>query len=102
MGTVVSLEIDVLKPYDPPLVDFTERIEEAEAVESAAVTVIERDDEVQNVEVSLRGQHIDLAAITKIVEEQGASVHSVDRVVCAQANDKIDHPPGDGGATDHE
>jgi hypothetical protein len=102
MGSVVYLVVDVLKPYDPSLVDFAERIEEADAVERAAVTVLERDDEVQNVEVSLQGEDIDQDRITEIVENQGASVHSVDQVVCGQRLDDIEKLLGVRQSADHE
>ena len=102
MGTVVYLVIDVLKPYDPPLVDFAERIEEADAVERVAVNVLERDDEVQNVEVSLQGEDIDQGRITEIVENQGASVHSVDQVVCGQPLDGLERLISDRPSAGHE
>jgi hypothetical protein len=102
MGTVVYLVVDVLKPYDPPLVDFAERLEGADAVERVAVTVLERDDEVQNVEVSLQGEDIEQERIIETVENQGASVHSVDQVVCGQPFDGIERLISDRPSAGHE
>jgi hypothetical protein len=102
MGSVVYLVVDVLKPYDPSLVDFAERLEEADAVDRVSVNVLERDDEVQNVEVSLQGEDIDQERITEIVENQGASVHSVDQVICGQPLNGVERLFSDRPSAGHE
>lgn len=82
MVSVRSVVIDVLKPHDPPLVAFTERLGETETVTSVTTSLIELDQEVQNIEASVEGDDVDVAAVESAVEELGGTVHSVDEVTC--------------------
>ncbi|WP_277556149.1 DUF211 domain-containing protein [Halobaculum limi] len=82
MAVVRRIVVDVLKPHSPPLVEFTERISETEGVESTHARLIEFDREVQNIEVTVEGSDVDYDAVEETVEEIGASIHSIDEVVC--------------------
>jgi hypothetical protein len=84
MTSVRRLVIDVLKPHDPPLVDFTQRVSETDGVEGVTSTLIELDQEVQNVKITFEGSALDADAIEATVEELGATVHSVDQVACGE------------------
>jgi len=84
MATVRRLVLDVLKPHDPPLVAFTDRIAEVGGVVGVSTTLIELDREVQNVEVTLEGDELDVAAIEAAIEQLGGTVHSVDQVACGE------------------
>ncbi|SHG94690.1 DUF211 domain-containing protein [Halobaculum gomorrense] len=89
MATVRKVVVDVLKPHAPPLVEFTERVSETAGVDSASSRLIELDRDVQNIEVTVEGVDVDYGAVVDAVEGIGATVHSVDEVVC-----------GDGPSTD--
>ena len=84
MVTVRRLVIDVLKPHDPPLLRFTGRLSETDGVEGVNATLIELDQEVQNVKVTLEGPDLDFEAIEATVEGLGGTVHSVDEVACGE------------------
>jgi len=82
MASVRRLVLDVLKPHDPPLVDFSNQIARVDGVAGVTCSLIELDREVQNVEVTLEGEDLDLAAIEETVEGLGGTVHSIDLVAC--------------------
>ncbi|AZH26184.1 DUF211 domain-containing protein [Haloplanus aerogenes] len=84
MATVRRLVLDVLKPHDPPLVDFADRVAETDGVEGVTVSLIEHDREVQNVEVTLDGAALDVASIEETIEQLGGTIHSVDLVACGE------------------
>ena len=84
MPPVRRLVIDVLKPHDPPLWQFTERIAATETVEGATASLIELDQEVQNVKITIEGSELDHDAIEESVETIGGTVHSVDLVACGE------------------
>ena len=84
MAPIRRLVIDVLKPHDPPLVEFTERITEAERVDAATATLIELDKEVQNVKITVEGASLTLDAVEETVDHLGGTVHSVDEVSCGE------------------
>lgn len=85
MATVRRVVLDVLKPHDPPVVEFTERIADLDGVDGATCSLIELDHEVQNVEITVEGNDLDFAAVDGAVEDLGASVHSVDQVACGDS-----------------
>ncbi|MBX0324680.1 DUF211 domain-containing protein [Halomicroarcula sp. F13] len=84
MAPVRRLVVDVLKPHDPPLLEFTDRISDTESVGGATTSLIELDQEVQNVKVTVEGDALDVSAIESTIEELGGTVHSVDQVACGE------------------
>jgi len=84
MAPVRRLVIDVLKPHEPPLVEFTRGVGKTESVEAIAASLVELDQEVQNVKLTLEGPDVDLALIEDAVERLGGTVHSVDEVACGE------------------
>jgi hypothetical protein len=93
MVPVRRVVIDVLKPHDPPLVEFTRRVGATETVDSVTSSLIELDREVQNVKITAEGDDVDVDALEAAVEELGATVHSVDQVACGEwvAEDRPTH-----------
>lgn len=96
MAPVRRLVVDVLKPHDPPLPAFAERVADIEGVEGATVTLIELDTEVQNVKVTLEGSALDPEAVERAIEDLGASVHSVDQVAAGEVVVQDRPTPQDG------
>jgi hypothetical protein len=82
MAAVQRLVIDVLKPHDPPLLEFTDQVAETESVEAVTSSLIELDQEVQNIKLTFEGEDVDFTAIEERIETLGGSVHSVDQVAC--------------------
>jgi hypothetical protein len=82
MTTVRRLVIDVLKPHEPPLIEFTQHVSEVEDVTGVTTSLIELDKEVQNVKLTLEGEGIEFDAIEAAIEEFGGTVHSIDQVAC--------------------
>jgi hypothetical protein len=82
MARVRRLVLDVLTPHEPSIVEVTRRVADAEAVEAAEATLVELDDEVRTIRLSVVGEALDPAAVEDAVAGLGGAVHSVDRVVC--------------------
>ena len=82
MAPVKRLVVDVLKPHDPPLAEFTARVADVGSVEGVTASLIELDTEVQNVKLTLAGDDIDVEETETEVEALGGTVHSVDQVSC--------------------
>ncbi|WP_256298429.1 DUF211 domain-containing protein [Haloarchaeobius salinus] len=84
MAPVRRLVIDVLKPHDPPLVEFTEQLSDLGGVDGVTSSLVELDREVQNVKLTFEGAAVDYDAVEERVETIGATVHSVDEVACGE------------------
>jgi hypothetical protein len=84
MTNVRRVVIDVLKPHSPPLLDFTRQVADIECVEGVSSSLIELDQEVQNVKLTFEGDDLDFETIRGRVEELSGTVHSVDQVSCGE------------------
>ncbi len=84
MAPIRRLVVDVLKPYDPPTLAFTQQVAAAENVAGATATLIELDREVQNVKLTVEGEGIEYDDIEAIIEDAGGTIHSVDQVACGE------------------
>lgn len=84
MSTVRRIVIDVLKPHDPSLLEFTQALAELKCLESVTTSLIEHDKEVQNVELALEGEDVEYDAIEERIEELSGTIHSVDQVSCGE------------------
>lgn len=82
MSPVRRLVIDVLKPHEPPILEFTQQLAALDSVDGVTVSLIELDQQVQNVKLTLEGEDVAFPAVQEAVEGLGASVHSVDQVSC--------------------
>lgn len=82
MASIRRLVIDVLKPHDPPLPEFANQVAEIDSVEGVTASLIELDQEVQNVKLTFEGEDLAFEAIEARIETLGGTVHSVDQVAC--------------------
>jgi hypothetical protein len=84
MAPVRRIVLDVLKPHDPELLEFSQTVAEVEGVEAVDVSLIELDREVQNVKLVVEGEDLDYEALQRTVDDLGATIHSVDEVACGE------------------
>lgn len=80
MAAIRRVVLDVLKPHDPSLAQVTTHLADLDGVDGANATVIEIDEEVENVEIVVEGDALDLEVLTAAIEDLGGSLHSVDQV----------------------
>ena len=57
---------------------------DVERVDGVTTSLIELDQEVQNVKLTLEGEGLDYGAIEEAIEGLGGSVHSIDQVACGE------------------
>lgn len=89
MAPIRRVVLDVLKPHEPALSDVAERIASVEGVDGTSLDLIEMDQKVTNIRVTVEGSAIDLDSLYEAIEAQGGSVHSVDQVA---AGDRLVEP----------
>lgn len=76
--------LDILKPHEPSLLTFTDRVGSVDGVVAATVSLIEHDQEVQNIKLTVEGDSLDYDAVQATIEELGGTVHSVDQVAVGE------------------
>jgi hypothetical protein len=96
MAPVRRIVLDVLKPHDPPMLEFTRRLTGLDSVEGITTSLVELDREVQNVTLTIEGAALDVPAIEERIEGLGGAVHSVDQVACGEYIVDDSETPQDG------
>jgi hypothetical protein len=82
MSSIRRLVLDILKPHDPGMETFAEEINNHENVEAVNLSLIEVDEEVENIKATVEGENIDLDELRSLIDDLGGSIHSVDQIVC--------------------
>ena len=80
MGRIRLLVLDVLKPHEPSILQFASMLSDIEGVDGVDITVYEIDSKVENVKITLQGPDIIFPKVKHVVEENGGSIHSIDKV----------------------
>ena len=82
MAPITRLVLDILKPHDPDVVTFTTQLGDLDGVDATTATVVEVDETVKTLRVTLEGEDLSLDRIREEIEDLSASIHSVDQVAC--------------------
>lgn len=80
MAILRRIILDVLKPHQPGVVDFSGALVEALDGCRVRLKVEERDEKTESVTVEVTGVEVDFEAVAAKINEMGGSVHSVDEV----------------------
>ena len=80
------LVLDVLKPHEPTVIEYADKITELDGIEGLTLNVMEIDNKTQSVEISLEGDDVPYENIRDVIESLGGAIHSVDQV---SAGDRI-------------
>ncbi|MBI4895898.1 MAG: DUF211 domain-containing protein [Candidatus Aenigmarchaeota archaeon] len=80
MSLVRRLVLDVLKPHSPSIVELSQMLADTEGIDGVDITVYEIDRKVENVKVTLEGSDVNMEEVERIIQENGGTVHSVDKV----------------------
>ncbi len=75
------LVLDVLKPRNPPLPEFTAYLGEFASISKVDVSLVEMDATTESLKVVIEGEDIGFDELREHIEKQGATIHSVDQVV---------------------
>ena len=80
MAVIRRIILDVLKPHQPGVVEFSGDLAEALHGCRVRLRVEERDEQTESVTVEVTGPAVDIKAVTAKINEMGGSVHSIDEV----------------------
>ena len=78
---IKELVLDVLKPRTPSLPAFATFLAEIPGVEHVEVNLVEKNDRTESLVVILQGYDIIYNSLKEYMGEQGAVIHSVDKVL---------------------
>ena len=77
---IQRLVLDVLKPHDPGLIEFTEYVESLDEVSGVTSKLVEIEENVRTIRVAIEGEGLDPDRIEAEIADIGGSIHSIDEV----------------------
>jgi len=78
--TIRRLVVDILKPHETSIIDFSQALAQVEGIEEVDVIVTEVDAKTETVRVTLRGSHISYEAMSKMLSDHGVTLRSIDEI----------------------
>lgn len=92
MTKIRRLVLDILKPHNPPIIELTKDISEIKGVEGVNSSLIEVDEEVKNIKITIQGR-FEEQPVRETVEDAAGSIHSIDEVAVGEKLiDKVKTP----------
>lgn len=88
MPNIRKIELDVLKPHLPNVLEFSEAIAVVSPDYRVFVDVEEMDDKTETLRVLIEGKALDFTRIEEVIASMGGSVHSIDK--CIVAGDDVE------------
>ena len=89
MGTVKLMLLDVLKPHEPSILDLSKKIGTVAGVAAVDITIVSVDRKVETAKITIEGSDFSYDKILKIINDYGATVKSIDRVVTGKKQPMI-------------
>jgi len=80
MGRIRVIVLDVLKPHEPSILKISSDLSDVPGVEGCDITVYEIDSKVENVKITIQGKSVPFDRVKEVIENLGASIHSIDKV----------------------
>ena len=81
MNNIRRLVLDVLKPYEPSIIDLAQQLSELEGIEGVNISIYEMDRKVENAKVTIQGKDIIYDEVLKVIQDNGGAEHSIDAAV---------------------
>jgi hypothetical protein len=84
MSNIRRLVLDTLKPHSPNIIDMATQISNLVGIEAVNISIYEIDHKVENAKVTIEGENILFNEVKALIEELGATIHSIDEVVAGR------------------
>lgn len=76
-----EIVLDVLKPHEPNIIELAKELKKLKGVKRVEIIVEEIDELTESTKMIIAGSDMDFESIKKKIEEFGASIHSIDKIV---------------------
>jgi hypothetical protein len=84
MSQIKRLVLDVLKPHEPTIIELANDLGDVDNVDGVNLSLYEVDQQTENVKITIEGTNINYNTVTRIIENLGGVVHSVDEIVAGK------------------
>jgi hypothetical protein len=80
LANIRRIVLDVLKPHSPNLVTLAAQLADLKGVDGVDISLKEMDQKVENVKITCEGDSINYEEVEKVIIQNGATIHSMDKV----------------------
>lgn len=80
MPLIKKLVLDVLKPHDPGIIEFSRNIACIGPDYHVILNVVEMDEKTETLELIVEAADVNIELIVDAINEMGGSLHSIDGV----------------------
>ena len=87
MTMVRRINLDVLKPHEPNILEFASRLAETSNDCDVAITVLEMDEHTETLNIVIEGEDIQFDRVEETIKSLGGSLHSIDEVLVSSTPD---------------
>ena len=98
MSEVRRLVLDVRTPHQPTMLVLADKLGDLEGIHGVDITLIEIDNKVENIKMTLEGDDVDFQDVAEVVQDAGGSIHSIDKVPSGKRIIDEVETPQDAGA----
>ena len=84
MGKIRRLVLDVLKPYEPTIVEMAQLLSDLDGIDAVNISIYEIDRRVENAKLTIQGTDISFSVVLDVIQENGGAIHSIDEVVAGK------------------
>jgi hypothetical protein len=84
MGKIRRLVLDVLKPYEPTIVEMAQLLSDIDGIDAVNISIYEIDRRVENAKLTIQGTDISFSVVLDVIQENGGAIHSIDEVVAGK------------------
>ncbi len=88
MPTIRKIELDVLKPHLPNVLEFALAIADLGPAYQVYIDVVEMDEKTETVTIVIKGEALDYHRIEEAIGSLGGSIHSIDK--CLVVGDTVE------------
>jgi hypothetical protein len=81
VNKIRRLVLDVLKPYEPSIIDLAQQLSNLEGVDGVNISIYEIDRKVENAKVTIQGKNLIYDDVIRVIQDNGGAVHSIDEAV---------------------
>lgn len=80
MVNIKKIILDVLKPHQPNVLEFSQAIARTGSDYRVHLIVLEMDENTESIQIEISGSAIDFDVVQKAISDMGGSLHSIDEV----------------------
>lgn len=84
MPPIKRLVLDVLKPHEPKMAPFTQKLCEEETITGITSKLVDIEEDVRTIRIIIEGEELDMESIEARITDLSGSIHSVDEVSCGE------------------